>query len=118
VFKWRRIIVLTALAVCLAFLVLVVSLYFRQHSLLYHPRPYDASYANALPHDGVELHFRTIAGKQVAFYLPAESADQLPKRIWVVFCGNGSLALDWPWLQAQDQQSHDAFLLIDYPGYG
>jgi len=118
VFKWRRIIVLAALAVCLAFLVLVVSFYFRQHSMLYHPRPYDASYADTLPHDGAELHFTTIAGKQVAFYLPAESADRLPKRIWVVFCGNGSLALDWAWLQAQDRQSRDAFLLIDYPGYG
>jgi len=72
VFKWRRIIVL---AVCLAFLVLVISLYFRQHSMLYHPRPYDASYADALPHDGAELHFATIAGKQVAFYLRAESSE-------------------------------------------
>ena len=86
--------------------------------MLYHPRPYDASYADALPQDGAELHFRTIAGKQVAFYLPAESADRLPKRIWVVFCGNGSLALDWTWLQGEDRQSRDAFLLIDYPGYG
>ena len=117
-FKWRRIIVLAVLAVCLAFLVLVGSLYFRQHSMLYHPRPYDASYADPLPHDRAELHFTTIAAKQVAFYLPAESTDRLPKRIWVAFCGNGSLALDWAWLQAQDRQSRDAFLLIDYPGYG
>ena len=86
--------------------------------MLYHPRPYDASYADPLPHGGAELHFTTIAGKQVAFYLPAESTDRLPKRIWVAFCGNGSLALDWTWLLAQDRQSRDAFLLIDYPGYG
>jgi uncharacterized protein len=117
VFGWRRIIVVAVLAVCLAFLA-VVSLYFRQHSMLYHPRPYDADYENALPHDIVELHFTTIAGKQVAFYLPAESAERLPRRIWVAFCGNGSLALDWTWLLAQDRQSGHAFLLIDYPGYG
>jgi len=86
--------------------------------MLYHPRPYDARYADALPRDGAELRFTTIAGKQVAFYLPAESADRLPKRIWIVFCGNGSLALDWAWLQERDRQSGDAFLLIDYPGYG
>jgi pimeloyl-ACP methyl ester carboxylesterase len=42
----------------------------------------------------------------------------LPKRIWVAFCGNGSLALDWTWLIAQDRQAGDGFLLIDYPGYG
>jgi pimeloyl-ACP methyl ester carboxylesterase len=118
VFRWRRIIVVTVLAVCLAFLAVVVSLYFRQHTMLYHPRPYDASYESALPHDVVELHFTTIAGEQVAFYLPAEPADRLPKRIWVAFCGNGSLALDWTWLLAQDRQSGHAFLLIDYPGYG
>jgi uncharacterized protein len=118
VFKWRHIIVLAVFAVCLAFLLLVGSLYFRQHSMLYHPRPYDASYADALPQDGAELHFTTIAGKQVAFYLRTESTDGLPKRIWVAFCGNGSLALDWAWLLAQNRQSRDAFLLIDYPGYG
>jgi len=104
--------------VCLAFLAGIAFLYFRQHSMLYHPRPYDASYAHALPRDGVELNFNTIAGKQVAFYLPRGRGPNLPKRIWVAFCGNGSLALDWTWLIAQDSNSGDAFLLIDYPGYG
>jgi uncharacterized protein len=104
--------------VCLAFLAGVAFLYFRQHSMLYRPRPYDASYAHALPPDGIELNFKTIAGKQVAFYLPRNRGPNLPKRIWVAFCGNGSLALDWTWLIAQDSNSGDAFLLIDYPGYG
>jgi uncharacterized protein len=101
----------------LAFLVGVFFLYFRQHSMLYHPRPYDESYATALPRDGVELEFATSAGKQVAFYLPRGN-KRLPKRIWIAFCGNGSLALDWTWFISQDRQSGDAFLLIDYPGYG
>jgi len=86
--------------------------------MLYHPRPYDASYATALPADGFELHFKTLAGEQVAFYLPRDSGTQLPERIWVAFCGNGSLALDWVWLIAQGRHVGDAFLLIDYPGYG
>jgi pimeloyl-ACP methyl ester carboxylesterase len=106
------------ICICLAFLAGVAVLYFRQHSMLYHPRPYDASYARAMPPDGVELNFNTIAGKQVAFYLPRGGGSHLPKRIWVAFCGNGSLALDWTWLIAQDPNSGDAFLLIDYPGYG
>jgi pimeloyl-ACP methyl ester carboxylesterase len=86
--------------------------------MLYHPRPYDAGYAHALPPDGVELHFTTLVGKQVAFYLPRGADTRLPKRIWVAFCGNGSLALDWTWLVAQDRHPDDGFLLIDYPGYG
>jgi uncharacterized protein len=99
-------------------LAVVALVYFFQHSMLYHPRPYDARYANALPPDGVELHCNTVGGKQVAFYLPRGLDRHLPKRIWIVFCGNGSLALDWTGLIAQDQHSGDAFLLIDYPGYG
>jgi len=86
--------------------------------MLYHPRPYDANYATALPPGVVELTFNTLAGKQAAFYLPRGAGSGLPKRIWVAFCGNGSLALDWTWLIGQDRQSGDAFLLIDYPGYG
>ncbi|HEU5313662.1 MAG TPA: alpha/beta hydrolase [Candidatus Udaeobacter sp.] len=70
------------------------------------------------PHDVLELHFTTIASEQVAFYFPDESTDRLPKRIWVAFCGNGSLALDWMWLLRQGRQSGRAFLLVDYPGYG
>jgi hypothetical protein len=60
-------------------------------------------YANFLPADGVELGFRTAAGKQTAFYLPHGLGRELPKRIWVAFCGNGSLALDWIGLIAKHQ---------------
>jgi alpha/beta superfamily hydrolase len=102
---------------CILFFGIVSFFYLRQHSMLYHPRPYDSSYATALSSDGVELSFTTVAGKQVAFYL-SRSKKNLPKRIWVAFCGNGSLALDWTWLLAQDRHAGDAFLLIDYPGYG
>jgi uncharacterized protein len=106
------------LAFVVAIIGVVVLVYFSQHSMLYHPRPYDARYANFLPPDGVELQFRTSAGKQVAFYLPRGLGTRLPKRIWVAFCGNGSLALDWTGLIAHDRQAGDAFLLLDYPGYG
>jgi pimeloyl-ACP methyl ester carboxylesterase len=42
----------------------------------------------------------------------------LPERIWVAFCGNGSLALDWLPLTARNKAPGNAFLLVDYPGYG
>ena len=115
VIRWiRRILVvlLTGLAA------LIALIYFGQHRMLYHPRPYDARYANFFPPDGVELSFRTGAGKQVAFYLPRGLDQQIPKRLWVAFCGNGSLALDWTGLIAKDSRPGDAFLLVDYPGYG
>jgi uncharacterized protein len=105
-------------AVFTAIVAVVGLVYCGQHSMLYHPRPYDARYANFLPRDGVELSFRTAAGKQVAFYLPRGLGKQIPKRLWIAFCGNGSLALDWTGLIGHDRKPGDAFLLIDYPGYG
>lgn len=71
-----------------------------------------------LPRDAVELTFGTMAGDQVAFYLPRGNGSRLPKRIWIAFGGNASLALEWTWFVSQDRQAGDAFLLIDYPGYG
>jgi uncharacterized protein len=90
--------------------------YFRQHSMIYHPRPYDATYAHALPPNGVEIAYALTAGRQTAYYIPAR--EQWPKRIWVAFCGNGSLALDWTTILAGYPNNGNAFLLVDYPGYG
>jgi pimeloyl-ACP methyl ester carboxylesterase len=115
ILRWFLLLLVLVLLLVLGVVALIYS---RQHSMLYHPRPYDASYENLLPDDGVELPFDTIAGKQIAFYLPHGTGTHLPKHIWVAFCGNASLALDWVWLLEKDRNSDDAFLLIDYPGYG
>ena len=109
---------LIGVAILLAVFAAVALLYFRQHSMIYHPYAYPPNYTERLPPDGIELQFVTLAGKQTAFYLPHGLDRQAPQRIWVAFCGNASLALDWTYLIAHDQQSGDAFLLIDYPGYG
>jgi pimeloyl-ACP methyl ester carboxylesterase len=114
-FRWIRRILVAVLAAVAVFIALV---YFGQHRMLYHPRPYDARYANFLPADGVELSFPTAAGNQAAFYFPRGLGRQVPKRLWIAFCGNGSLALDWTGLVGADRQPGDAFLLVDYPGYG
>ena len=91
-------------------------LYFRQHSLVYHPRQYDDSYAYALPADGQELTYTTGAAKCSAYFIPG--SRPLPKRVWLAFCGNGSLALDWTSILRDYPWNGDAFLLVDYPGYG
>jgi pimeloyl-ACP methyl ester carboxylesterase len=88
------------------------------HSIIYHPHPYTAGYRKFYPPATAELRFKSAAGRQTAFYVPPPRANRPPERIWVAFCGNGSLALDWLPLTTRDQNPGDAFLLIDYPGYG
>jgi pimeloyl-ACP methyl ester carboxylesterase len=100
-------------------LLLIVTLsivYFRQHSLVYHPRTYDNGYAYALPADGEEIKYSVGAAKCSGYFLPG--SKPFPKRIWIAFCGNGSLALDWTSILRDYPWNGDAFLLIDYPGYG
>ncbi|HST30646.1 MAG TPA: alpha/beta hydrolase [Chthoniobacterales bacterium] len=100
-------------------LILIVALsilYFRQHSLVYHPRSYDDNYAYALPADGEEINYTIGAAKYRAYFVPG--AKPVPKRVWLAFCGNGSLALDWTSILRDYPWNGDAFLLVDYPGYG
>jgi len=111
--------VIRALAVIgLGFLGLIALIYFKQHSMVYHPRPYDPSYAQVLPVNAEEISYTLPFGKQTAFYIPARSNGRLPARLWIAFCGNGSLALDWITILAGYPNGEDAFLLLDYPGYG
>ena len=84
--------------------------------MVYHPRPYDESYAYAFPANGVEINYTVATAKYCAYYIP--STAPLPKRVWIAFCGNGSLALDWMTILREYPGNNDAFLLIDYPGYG
>ena len=93
-------------------------LFFRQHSMIYYPRTYPPGYQRALPAGTMELDYTTLAGKQLAFYLPPRSGAALPARIWVTFSGNASVALDWLDVVARNPNKEDAFLLVDYPGYG
>ena len=84
--------------------------------MVYHPRSYDQSYAYAFPADGVEINYSVATAKYCAYYIPATAPT--PKRLWIAFCGNGSLALDWTTILREYWANDDAFLLIDYPGYG
>src|SRR4051812_16691341 len=113
---FARKIIRPVVGVCLLVLGTLTLLYFRQHSMVYHPRPYDQSYAYAFPANGVEINYTVATAKCCAYYLPATAP--LPKRLWIAFCGNGSLALDWTTILREYWAKDDAFLLIDYPGYG
>jgi uncharacterized protein len=114
-FPSRRII---GAVVALSILLLgaVAILYFRQHAMVYHPRPYDDSYVYSFPARGIEINYSVAGAKYVAYYMPG--GKEPPKRLWLAFCGNGSLALDWTSILSNYPYNGDAFLLIDYPGYG
>jgi len=114
----KRLVIRGLVALCLSFFLFVALIYFKQHSMVYHPRPYGAGYAQALPANGEEISYTLPFGKQTAFYIPPRDSGQSPVRLWVAFCGNGSLALDWTTILAGYPNAHDAFLLVDYPGYG
>jgi pimeloyl-ACP methyl ester carboxylesterase len=100
----------------LVILAAIVFIHFQQHSLIYHPRPYSHIYAHVLPPNGVEIEYALPFGKQTAFYISPPNGPL--KRVWVAFCGNGSLALYWTGLLPGYPPNGDAFLLVDYPGYG
>jgi pimeloyl-ACP methyl ester carboxylesterase len=112
----RRKLVRSFAGTALLLLVALSILYFRQHSMVYHPRRYDESYAYSLPARGVEITYTVAGAKYVAYYIPGK--EKFPKRLWLAFCGNGSLALDWTTILSNYPYNADAFLLIDYAGYG
>ena len=114
----KRPVVRGVVTISLSFSLVIALIYFKQHSMVYHPRPYGAEYAQALPANGEEISYTLPFGKQTAFYIPARSNGRLPSRLWVAFCGNASLALDWTTILAGYPNPNDAFLLVDYPGYG
>src|SRR5438128_2815634 len=114
--SWPRRIIRFVAGLFVVLLITLSILYFRQHSLVYHPRPYDESYVYALPANGLEINYTVANAKYVAYYVPG--IHPTPKRLWIAFCGNGSLALDWTTILRQYPPNGDAFLLIDYPGYG
>lgn len=102
---------------CIPLLVVVVALLLLQDGLIYLPRKYPADLAPLLPKGAVTLEYRTGQGDQTAFYRPAKAGDA-PERLWLLFGGNGALALDWKEFVDAYPDDHAAFLLVDYPGYG
>ena len=84
--------------------------------MIYHPRPYRGAYLKALPLNGQQIDYVLPFGRQAAYYISGNGPA--PKRIWIAFCGNGSVALDWTGMLRAYPPNGDGFLLVDYPGYG
>ena len=108
-----------ALYMGVGLVVVSTAAWYLQGYLIYHPRPYAPVVLAALPPHLVEIAYDTAQGPQVAFYLPPhDSPTPAPEALWVLFHGNGSLALEWLENLLLGLKTHTGFLLIDYPGYG
>ncbi|CAN5485486.1 hypothetical protein BH09SUM1_BH09SUM1_23310 [soil metagenome] len=105
-----------AIAVGCFYLIACGALVATQNGVIYFPRAYDVALAG-LGKQFVPLTFRTKQGAQTAFYIPPAEGER-PDRLWVLFNGNGSQALDWEDFVQRFPDPHAGFLLYDYPGYG
>jgi len=91
--KLLRMTLAVIIGACVAFTAL---LFLLQRRMIYFPRDYDPIDFKRLPWGTRELEYQTGEGPQVAFYVPPEvDADKPPDRLWLMFGGNASLALDW-----------------------
>lgn len=88
-----------------------------QSKLIYFPRPYAAGVTEewAAKTQGKHIDFTTSQGRQRAFL---QGNLKTPRNLWIVCGGNGTVALDWSeWIE-KHAPGEDAWLLVDFPGYG
>ena len=104
--------VLTILLLILVGVPLLLLLF--QGRIIYHPRGYDAALLRGV--EAEPLRYTTSQGTQVAWLNPAHLTD--PECVWLVFCGNGSVALDFAGYFHPLALKGDCFVLFDYPSYG
>ena len=97
----------------------VALILFFQDRFIYFPTRYSPAQLQAAKIAGVqEIKFRTSQGNQTAFFWQNQEADKAPQNLWLVFGGNGDVALAWMELIRPSAVAQTGYLLIDYPGYG
>ena len=90
-----------------------------QDRFIYFPLRYSPAELEEAKTIGVqEVRFRTAQGNQAAFFWRSEDSETTPQNIWIVFGGNGDVALGWIGLVCDFRGPSTGFLLVDYPGYG
>jgi pimeloyl-ACP methyl ester carboxylesterase len=90
-----------------------------QDRLIYFPPRYSPAQLEEARASGVqELRFQTSQGNQAAFFWQNEDSGTTPQNVWLLFGGNGDVALAWMGLVRSFASPHTGYLLIDYPGYG
>ncbi len=88
-----------------------------QSQFIYFPRPYAAGITADWQQRtaGKKIDFTTSQGKQRAFL---QGNLKSPRNLWIFCGGNGTVALDWSEWIAENAPQGDAWLLVDFPGYG
>lgn len=88
-----------------------------QSKLIYFPRPYGKETVRQWEDqsNGKEVDYQTSQGRQRAFL---QGNLTSPRNLWIVCGGNGTLALDWAEWMETNAPAEDAWLLVDFPGYG
>ena len=104
--------------ICLLAVGLAAVLLGCQSRLIYFPRSYqDRELEGFRKRNGRRLDFTTGEGRQAAWLIPPES-QKPAERLWIVCGGNAARALDMEDFCRSLPFHDDAFLLVDYPGYG
>jgi hypothetical protein len=108
--RWLRLL-LIAVAIPLGMMVAC------QSQLIYFPRPYGTGTTAKWQERtaGKPIDFTTSQGRQRAFL---QGNLKSPRNLWIVCGGNGTIALDWSDWLADNAPREDAWLLVDFPGYG
>jgi pimeloyl-ACP methyl ester carboxylesterase len=90
-----------------------------QDRFIYFPLRYSAAQLKEARTVGVQkVRFRTSQGNQAAFFWRNEDSDTAPQNVWLLFGGNGDVALGWIGMVRAFPGARTGYLLIDYPGYG
>ena len=112
--RMKRILKTMMIAASAVLALLVLPLLLLQSKLIYHPRGYDQERLRTV--DAEPLSYTTAQGRQVAWLAPRAATDA--ERVWLVFCGNGTVALDYAGYFDDPALKRDLFVLFDYPSYG
>jgi uncharacterized protein len=90
-----------------------------QHRFIYFPLRYSPKQLEEARTAGVrEVKFQTSQGSHSAFFWREGDSKTAPQNLWLVFGGNGDVALAWLTLLRAFPNPRNGYLLIDYPGYG
>ena len=102
---------------CLGLAIALALLTGCQSRLIYFPHTYPVGRTVnwAAEAQGKVIDFTTAQGHQRAFL---QGKRDHPRNLWLVCGGNGSLALDWSTWLCVHAPREDAWLLVDFPGYG
>lgn len=91
-------------------------LWLSQDRLIY-PAPRLRAATLTLPAGLVALRDPGDPDSLIGFYR-GPSTGVVPQRLWLLFGGNGDLALNWEPLISSVADAEQGFLMVEYPGYG